>query len=617
MGKARRRGRSRDLASRYPPIEHHGVIGDLQTVALVGLDGRISFLCLPESDSATVFASVLDADRGGCFEIIPALDQPRYRQMYLPDTNVLLTRVLSDSGVCEISDFMPVPTTPGPSRIIRRVKAVRGSFDVDVRCAPRAGYGALGHSVRVRGTEAIITADDGSLRLRLAAQAPLRRNGDDVVARVHLEPNESVAMVLEQLADGHAPFVLDRAHVARAFKQTVNFWRHWIGKSNYSGRWYEEISRSALALKLLQSRRTGGILAAPTFGLPTSIGGKRNWDYRYIWVRDSAFAVYALLRLGLFDEAEEFTHWVEKRSAAMPHPGQLQPVYALDGRSELREMSLTHLDGYRRSRPVRIGNKASEQLQLDIYGELIDTLYLFDRFKAQPSYTLWGRICEIVDWVCQNWERPDEGIWEVRGGPQHFLYSRVMCWVAIDRALRIADRRSIPAPIERWREVRDAIYRDVFTNFWDESQRTFVGIKGTDVIDAACLIMPLVHFISPNDPRWVSTLRAVEERLMDDSLVYRYDTRTATFDPLGGNEGTFAICSFWYVECLSRGGDLQAARLAFEKLLGYANHLGLYSEQIGPRGEHLGNFPQALTHIALISAAYDLNRRLTREGWSA
>ena len=606
-----------DLEKRYPAIESHGVIGDMQTVALVGIDGRITFLCLPEFDSPTVFASLLDADKGGSFDIVPRLEHTRHKQMYLPDTNVLLTRVLSDGGVCEISDFMPVPRKPGPSRIVRRVKAVRGSFEVDLHCAPRMGYGALGHFVRVDGNEAVFTADDDSLRLRVAAQVPLEKRGSDVVGRFTLRVGESVAIVVEQLADGFPPFTLDRQHVARAFKQTVNFWRHWIGQATYEGRWQEEINRSALVLKLLQSRRTGGILAAPTFGLPTNVGGERNWDYRYIWVRDSAFAVYALLRLGLTEEAEGFTRWVEARSAETKHPGQLQPIYALDGRSELTELSLQHLEGYRASRPVRIGNKASEQLQLDIYGELIDALYLFDKYKEQISAALWGRIEQLVDWVCGNWDKPDEGIWEVRGGPQHFLYSRVMCWVAIDRALRIAHSRSMPAPVARWRDVRDAIYRDVFTNFWDDKQRTFVGIRGTDVIDAACLIMPLVRFISPVDPKWTSTLRMVEERLMDDSLVYRYDTRIASFDPLGGNEGTFSICSFWYVECLSRSGDLQRARLVFEKLLGYANHLGLYSEQIGPRGEHLGNFPQGLTHIAVISAAYDLNRRLTKEGWRA
>jgi GH15 family glucan-1,4-alpha-glucosidase len=609
--------KSPDPETRYPAIESHGVIGDLQTVALVALDGRIPFLCLPEFDSATVFASLLDAERGGFFDIVPRLKHPRHKQMYLPDSNVLLTRVLADEGVCEISDFMPIPRRPAPSRIVRRVKAVRGSFEVDVRCAPRMGYGRLGHSVRVDDNQALFTADDGSLRLRLAAEAPLRKSGDDVTARFQLQAGESVAVVLEQLADGIAPFTFDREHVARAFKRTVNFWRKWIGQATYTGRWQEEINRSALALKLLQSRRTGGILAAPTFGLPTNIGGVRNWDYRYIWVRDSAFAIYALLRLRLTEEAEAFTRWVEARCAETKHPGQLQPIYALDGRWQVRERSLEHLEGYRGSRPVRIGNRASEQLQLDIYGELVDALYLFDKYKEQTSQELWKRIGQLVDWVCANWERPDEGIWEVRGGPQHFLYSRVMCWVAVDRALRIAELRSFPAPVDRWRGVRDAIYADVFKNFWDDKLQTFVGIRGTDVIDAACLIMPLVNFISPADPKWVSTLRMVEERLMDDSLVYRYDTRTASFDPLGGNEGTFSICSFWYVECLSRSGDLQRARLSFEKLLGYANHLGLFSEQIGPRGEHLGNFPQGLTHIAVISAAYDLNRRLTKEGWSA
>ncbi|HEU4995601.1 MAG TPA: trehalase-like domain-containing protein, partial [Gemmatimonadaceae bacterium] len=301
----------------------------MQTVALVGLDGRIDFLCLPEFDSPTVFASLLDADRGGSFEITPHLEHARQKQMYLPDTNVLLTRMLADEGVCEISDFMPIPDKPGPSRIIRRVKAVRGSFEVEVKCAPRMGYGALGHSVQVNDREAIFTAKDSSLRLRVAAMVPLQQAGQDVVARFSLLTGDSVAIVIEQLADGFPPFVLDRPHVARAFKKTVNFWRNWIGQSTYHGRWHDEVSRSALVLKMMQSRRTGGILAAPTFGLPTSIGGTRNWDYRYIWVRDSSFAVYAMLRLGFTDEAREFTHWVESRCADMSHPGRLQPIYAL------------------------------------------------------------------------------------------------------------------------------------------------------------------------------------------------------------------------------------------------------------------------------------------------
>src|SRR5439155_14694482 len=318
-----------DLETRYPPIEAHGVVGDLQTLALISLQGRVAFLCLPEFDSATVFASLLDADRGGFFDIVPRLDHARHKQMYLPDTNVLLTRVLADDGVCEISDFMPIPRKSAPSRLVRRVKAVRGTFDVHVRCAPRMGYGALGHSIRVKGREAVFTAADRSLRLRVVSQAPLEQSGDDVTASFRLKTGESVAIVLEQLADNMPAFQLDRRHVARAFKDTVNFWRHWIGQSKYQGRWEEEINRSALALKLLQSRRTGGVLAAPTFGLPTTMGGQRNWDYRYIWVRDSAFAIYAFLRLGLTEEAEAFTHWVGQPCPETKHPGQLQPNSAV------------------------------------------------------------------------------------------------------------------------------------------------------------------------------------------------------------------------------------------------------------------------------------------------
>jgi GH15 family glucan-1,4-alpha-glucosidase len=266
---------------------------------------------------------------------------------------------------------------------------------------------------------------------------------------------------------------------------------------------------------------------------------------------------------------------------------------------------------------VRIGNAAFSQAQLDIYGELLDSLYLYDKYGEVTSHDLWRRIAELVEWVCDHWNQPDLGIWEVRSEPRHFLYSRLMCWVAIDRGMRLSEKRSFPAPIPRWREARDAIYRDIWENFWEPEEEAFVGHRGSKRLDAACLLMPLVRFISPTDPRWLSTLRAVERRLVDDSLVHRYEIVGEHVDGLSGTEGTFSICSFWYVECLSRAGDLQKARFFFEKMLGYSNHLGLYSEELGLRGEHLGNFPQAFTHLALISAAYDLDRRLSGAGWSA
>jgi GH15 family glucan-1,4-alpha-glucosidase len=339
----------------------------------------------------------------------------------------------------------------------------------------------------------------------------------------------------------------------------------------------------------------------------------RNWDYRYSWIRDASFTLYALTRLGMTAETGAFIEWLTHRFEAA-EPETLRTLYTISGGSDLAERTLDHLEGYRGSRPVRIGNAAADQFQLDIYGELLDAIYLYDKYGEATSHDLWGRIAALVDWVADNWQLPDDGVWEVRSGRREFLYSRILCWVAIDRGVRLAVKRSFPAPLDRWLAARDAIYREVHESFWDPKGQTFVGVKGTTRLDAACLIMPLVRFISPTDPRWLATLRAVEQRLVEDSLVYRYETEGIETDGLPGVEGSFSICSFWYIESLSRSGDLQQARFLFEKMLGYANHVGLYAEEIGPAGEQLGNFPQAFTHLALISAAYDLDRRLSRAG---
>jgi len=601
---------------RYKPVADYGLIGNLETVALVGRDGAIDFMCCPRFDSPSIFAAMLDHARGGSFSIAPTLSGARNKQMYLPDTNVLLTRTFGTDGLAELSDFMPVAAAtrddaPGVY-LVRRAKAVRGEVSFRMCCAPRFDYARALHSA-VRDSSGVVFASRGSdgRALRLRSNLPLDVQNGDAIARFTLRAGESAWFVLEHAALGeHSPAVAPD-YVTRSFKDTMNYWRRWIARTTYEGRWRETVHRSALTLKLLSSRRFGSIIASPTFGLPEVIGGVRNWDYRYTWIRDASFTLYAFVRLGLTEEAAAFMDWIEARCRELEPDGSLQIMYGIDGRHVLTEEELPHLEGYMGSRPVRIGNAAYDQVQLDIYGELLDAIYLYDKFGAQIHYDLWQQVVRLIDWVCENWHREDDGIWEVRGGPQHFLYSRVMCWVAIDRAFRLAVKRSLSAPLGRWHEVRDRIHAEIYAEFWDDTRKTFVQHKGARTLDASMLLMPLVRFVGPTDPRFLSTLAAIEQDLVDDSLVFRYRAATAAPDGLIGEEGTFSMCSFWYFECLSRAGDPDKARFFFEKMLGYANHLGLYGEELGPCGDQLGNFPQAFTHLALISAAYDLDRRLS------
>ncbi len=601
----------------YQPIENYGVIGDLHTVALVGMNGSVDFMCFPKFNSPSIFLRLLDHEKGGYFSLAPVLENARQKQLYIPDTNVLLSRFLSAEGVAEISDFMPVEATEQAHDLIRRAKTVRGEVKYRMVCKPAFDYARATHTVDIRDGEAIFSSngEDGTV-LRLRSSTPLHEEDGAVVSEFSLKAGERASFVLENAKETVSDSS-DPGFVSRAFKDTVNYWRAWVGKSNYQGRWREMVHRSALALKLLTSWRDGPILAAPTFGLPEQIGGVRNWDYRFTWIRDASFTIYAFIRLGYTEEAGAFMRWIEERCDELGPDGTLQTVYGLDGRRDLNEFELPHLDGYKGTKPVRVGNAAHQQLQLDIYGELMDSVYLYDKYGKPISYDLWKNLVRLMDWLEQHWQQPDNGIWEVRGGQREFLYSRLMSWVAFDRALRLARKRSLPAPFERWQAVRDSIYNDIFENFWDEQQGAFVQYRGSKALDASSLLMPLVRFISPTDRRWLSHLKAIEEHLVSDSLVYRYHTEETPVDTLGGVEGTFNMCTFWFVECLSRAGELQKARLVFEKMLGYANHLGLYAEETGPRGEHLGNYPQAFTHLALISAAYDIDRRLSEAGWEA
>ena len=595
----------------FQPIENYGVIGNMQSIALVGMNGSIDFLCYPDFDSPTVFAALLDDQKGGAFEISPELPDVRVRQLYLPETNILITRFLADGGVAELTDYMPIKAGgEQPNEIVRTISVIRGNVRCQMRCRPRFNYGAGKHEAKISdGCVTFVPEDNICPPLTLYSSVPLEQQSQDVISAFALKAGETATFILGPLpGKAHLPEI---GRVKERFFDTAQFWKRWISQSNYKGRWREMVCRSALLLKLLISRKHGSIIAAPTFALPESIGGVRNWDYRFTWLRDAAFTLYALIRLGFVDETEAFTEWLKDRLSDDAQRGPLQVMYGLDGRQKLDELSLEHLCGYENSSPVRIGNAAYEQLQLDIYGEMMDSMYLANKYGHAISYRGWQDVQRMLQWLGNNWQRADEGIWEVRGGPREFLHSRVMCWVAFDRALRLAAKRSLSGPLDVWQRTRDAIRNDIFTNFWDDELQSFVQAKGTKDLDASLLLMPMMRFLSPVDPMWLSTMRAIEKRLIEDTLVRRYEGERSQVDGLPGKDGSFTACSFWYVECLARAGELEKAQLLFEKLLGYANHLGLYSEELGMNGRHLGNFPQAFTHLALISAATYLDRALS------
>jgi GH15 family glucan-1,4-alpha-glucosidase len=609
------------MEAKYQPIENYGVIGNMRTAALVGMDGSIDWLCLPHFDSPSVFAALLDDQKGGRFRIAPAGANFRHKQLYWPDTAILVTRFLHDEGVGEIEDYMPVRGAGAVGdELIRRVRVVRGSIPFHLECRPAFDYARATHQAHI--TEHGARFDGPGLSLGLAAAVPLRLDRGGVVADFTLSQGEKAVFVLRRLnpKDCQGP-CLGAGEAEDLFRDTVAYWRRWLAKCTYTGRWREVVHRSALTLKLLSFEPTGAIVAAPTCSLPEAVGGPRNWDYRFTWIRDAAFTLYALLRIGFTEEAARFRSWLKDRwqDPDGKGSGPLQLMYGIDGRAELTEETLDHLEGYRGSRPVRIGNGAHRQLQLDIYGELLDAIYLFNKYVEPISYDGWASLRRLVDWLCDNWKREDEGIWEVRGGRRHFVYSKMMCWVALDRCLRLADKRSFPADRARWLKVRDEIYEEIMARGWSTRRQTFVQAYGSEALDASSVLMPLVFFMAPSDPRMLSTLDAIRRPiaaggLAADGLLYRYDPTTAP-DGLPGNEGTFNMCSFWLVEALTRAGRtdparLEEARLLFEQMLGYANHLGLYAEQTGNSGEALGNFPQAFTHLGLISAAFNLDRAL-------
>jgi GH15 family glucan-1,4-alpha-glucosidase len=598
----------------YPPIAGHGLIGDLQTAALVATDGTVDWFCCPRFDSPSVFASLLDDTRGGRFGLAAVGSEFTTKQMYLPDTAILVTRYLSESGIAEVLDFMPIddPTVVSESRrIVRGVRGIRGEVRFEAEVAPRFDYGRQEHELRLDGDTAVFEC--GPSRLHLWSLSPLEADGSDVRSTFSVGAGDVKGFMIEWGGAG-APASIGDGRVMRMFEQTAAFWRDWIEQSTYRGRWREAVERSAITLKLMTYAPTGALVAAPTAGLPEQVGGSRNWDYRYTWVRDGSFSVFALLGLGFTDEAAAFGEWLRERveEQAGDGSGPLKIMYRVDGSSDLIEETLDHFDGYMSSRPVRVGNAASDQLQLDIYGEAMNSIHALDSGALGDwgiSDEGWQHIVKMVDWLCDHWQEPDEGIWETRGGRRRFVYGQLMSWVALDRAIRMAVNRGRPADLARWISERDRIHKQIMTEGWNDDLGAFVQYEGGDVLDASLVLMPLMGFIMPNDRKWQSTMAAMEQTLVSDSLVFRYDP-AASPDGLPGSEGTFSLCTFLYVDALARSGRLDEARLTFEKMLTYANHVGLYAEEIDPSGNQVGNFPQAFTHLALIDAAVSLDRRL-------
>ncbi|KAI7871191.1 glycoside hydrolase family 15 protein [Spinellus fusiger] len=671
----------------YLPIENYGIIGNLRTVALCGTDGSIDFYCYPKFDSPSIFCRLLDKNKGGHFIIEPT-SYNSHRQQYLPSSNILVTRFLSDEGVTQITDYMHIPTQqqrqvtkPLLPWIIRTVRVIRGSVDFNMECCPAFNYALDSHTTKILPEslsenqqerrehlkmypeedtpyvpghkKAVFKSKSLSMDLRYILKygefdCPLIEisidkdyekvglKGPGIRGRFRLKESQEVSFIFRQEPESymqdtsakhwknlavHDP-PLSISLMEALFRQTALFWQNWTEACTYKGRWREAVIRSALTLKLLTYEPTGAVVASPTFGIPESIGGTRNWDYRYVWVRDASFTVYAFMRIGFTKEAEKYMQFIESRCNDLNEDGSLNIMYSIDGVKELNEYELDHLEGYRCSSPVRIGNGAYNHLQLDIYGELLDSVYFYNKHGTPISYDMWCSVRKLVNYVCDHYHEPDMSIWEVRGTKRQFTYSLIMCWVAVDRGLRLAEKRVFPCQDRnRWMETRDTIYELIQTKCYNKESKFFTQcIEHPNALDASTLIMSLVFFISPTDPRLISTIERMllppeKGGLVVNDLVFRYNYLT-TDDGVGGLEGAFSMCTFWLVEALARAGKydkklLRRAVVMFEKMLSYSNHVGLFSEEVARSGELLGNFPQAFTHISFVSAAYNLDRVLS------
>lgn len=592
----------------YPPIEEHGIIGNLETVALVTRDGAIDWCCFPHVESSSIFARLLDAEHGGHFTVQPASSFEAIHE-YLDRTNVLETRFNTGSGQAKVIDFMPVPkvdTNQVPQEtIFRKLTCETGHVDMAVEFEPRFDYARTKPTVEQADYGVVATGEDE--KVALSSSVPFSISDHAASASITLTEGETCWLVLGY---DHEVSRQPSTH-QQVLTDVINYWREWAhqcpdtgGDCSISGPWHDLAIRSALALKLLTHRETGAICAAPTTSLPEDIGGVRNWDYRFNWIRDSALTVQAFAELGHLEEVTQYFDLCLSH-CSQGDPGDIQPLYGLHGHDDLEEHTLDHLSGYRGSSPVRVGNAAVDQQQLDVYGELINGIYETSRYGESISKQDWRLIQDLINYVCDAWQEPDVGIWELRGDPQQLVHSKVMCWVALDRGIKIADEAGFEAPVDRWTDTRQLIKKTTIEQGYSDTVNSFVRSFGTETeLDAATLQIPLVGFLPPDDPRVQGTINAILDRLTTaDGLVDRYEGD----DGLPGDEGAFAVCSSWLVSALVLSERIEEATTLFQNICEYVNPLGLLAEEIDPEtGAQLGNFPQAFSQIGLINSAIHL-----------
>jgi GH15 family glucan-1,4-alpha-glucosidase len=591
----------------YPPIGNYGLIGDTRTAALVSRDGSIDWLCLPRFDSPSVLAAILDAQRGGHLRVAP-VDTFSASHRYLPHTNVLERTFETPTGRLVARDAMtlPVGNQPYPDHeLLREIECATGSVEVEIDFQPRPNYATASARLEDRGSFGIRWAGR-NLTLTLLSEEALRLDADGSSARCRFRLTAGDRRYVSLASDVDAPTVLPPlGDAARSRMQaTASWWRSWAGRCNYRGPYRDAVVRSALVLKLMSFSPSGAIVAAPTTSLPEEVGGERNYDYRYCWLRDASFTTRALYALGYRPLADAFLSWM-LHATRLTHP-ELQVVYDVYGRTSLPERDLTSLGGYRDSRPVRIGNAACHQFQLDVYGEVIDAAQRYAAMGGIVDSEQANMLTGFADTVCRRWAEPDDGIWESRGRPQHYVHSKVLCWVALDRIVRMHEHGQLETDARRFRRVREEIRRTIERHGFSPHLGSYVRTFDGEDVDASLLTLPLLGYVDVADPRMLGTFKHVTDELADGPFYRRY--RPGTDDGFSGSEGTFGICSFWAVECRALAGDILGAREAFETLLACANELGLYAEEIDARtGAALGNFPQAFTHIGLINAALTIS----------